>query len=75
MKVIILYHKWGNKTMNTVFKVLSYVERELIRPIRHAERLNKPRGNLYKEEWIMLKDYLVDMDFDCELKDYRKEDS
>ena len=50
MKVIILYHKWGNKTMNTVFKVLSYMERELIRPIRHAERLNKPRGNLYKED-------------------------
>lgn len=37
--------------MNTVFKVLSYVERELIRPIRHAERLNKPKPNLHKEDW------------------------
>ncbi|MPL61887.1 hypothetical protein SDC9_07476 [bioreactor metagenome] len=30
--------------------ILSTIEKELIRPIKQAEKYNKPRANLHKEE-------------------------
>lgn len=36
--------------MSILSIILSTIEKELIRPVKQAEKYNKPRANLHKEE-------------------------